>query len=251
MAPSRIFLYRSTNLYAFSRRDPPNVVFHRETVTVRAQGGHCNVSLSSRWRDDASQVVLARCSAFFPHPVLPLLDGFLYSVKDPFRGLYFSPESALVFLSTSQGDKALLHHSLRAISVIAALSLLQVFFGWRFQLPLTLSSCLFFLPALGTSSLYPFSRLKYFHTFLARIVLFPPYSKAFHGAPVAPRTVSTANMSVLFSPFVFRESLLHFWNKLVVYDSSPSCITTDANCQKLRVFRCTDCHNETSAFAEH
>ena len=41
-----------------------------------------------------------------------------------------------------QGDTALLHHSFRALSVITAFNLLQVLFGWRFQLPLTLYSCL-------------------------------------------------------------------------------------------------------------
>ena len=38
-------------------------------------------------------------------------------------------------------------------------------------------------------------------TILARVVLFPSSSKDFHGAPFAPRTVSTANLSVVFLLF--------------------------------------------------
>ena len=76
---------RTTNLYDFHHtRDPPDIVFQEETVAIRTQVGHCNASLSSRWRNDASQVVcasdhdfLVRCSAFLPHPGY-LLQGFLY-----------------------------------------------------------------------------------------------------------------------------------------------------------------------------
>ena len=42
-----------------SPRDPPKVVFHRETVTIWTQVGHCNSSLSSHWRNDASEAVSA------------------------------------------------------------------------------------------------------------------------------------------------------------------------------------------------
>ena len=39
-----------------------------------------------------------------------------------------------------------------------------------------------------------------------------------------------------FSPLAFRELLKHIWHKLVVYDSAPSFIPTDANCQWLSDF---------------
>ena len=124
-----------------SPRDPPNVVLQKETVAMRTQVGHCNASLSSYWRNDASQVVCASDHDFLRDARLSclircyLLEGFLCSVKSPFRGFPFSPENAFVFFpSTAQGDKALLHHSVHAVSVIAELNLLQVLFGWRFQL---------------------------------------------------------------------------------------------------------------------
>ena len=116
-------------------------------------------------------------------------------------------------ISTYQGDKALLHHSFCAVSVITAFNLLQVLFGCRFQLPLTLYSCLLFslgilsklhhclcfFCSLLSEPLYPYPFLgKRIPTFLARIDLFPSSAKAFHGAPSAPRPVSTANLSVLF-----------------------------------------------------
>ena len=76
-----------------------------------------------------------------------------YSVMGPFRGFHFFPESVFFFpVSTFQGGEAFLHRSLRALRVMAAFHLLQVFSGWRFQLPLTLFSCLpFFLSFLSNA----------------------------------------------------------------------------------------------------
>ena len=84
----------------------------------------------------------------------------------------------------------------RAVCVVTAFYLLQVFFGWRFQLPLALCSCLPFFFGLLALSL---SLGEKNPTFLARMDLFPSSFKAFHGTPFAPRTVSTANLSVFFS----------------------------------------------------
>ena len=88
----------------FSSRNPPNVVFQWETVTTLAQLRHRSASLSSRWRNDASQVI---CASDFLHDVqLPclilrhLLEGFLYSIKSPFRGFYCSSENAFVFFQS-------------------------------------------------------------------------------------------------------------------------------------------------------
>ena len=63
--------------------------------------------------------------------------AFLFSVKSPFHDFHFLSESFFIFftVSTFRRDKALLHHSVRAVSVIAAcLILFQVFSSWRFQL---------------------------------------------------------------------------------------------------------------------
>ena len=166
----------------FSPGNPPNVVYQRETVTTRAQERHGHASLSSRWLNDASQVFCASDHDFLNDAQLPclilrhLLEGFLYSVKSPFRGFYFSSENAFVFflVSTFQDDKALLHHSVRAVSVVAAFTLLQVLFGWRFQLPLTLHSCLFFFFRLLSEPLYSFSFLA---KVFPRIVLFHHFPK--------------------------------------------------------------------------
>ena len=113
-----------------------------------------------------------------------------YSIKGPFRGLYFNPENAFVF-SQSPLFKAVKPFFIifRAVSVVTTFHLLHVFFGWRFQLPLALYSCLLFFFSL-------FSKLEtcLLHLFLGedvptfhvRIVLFPSFSKAFHGAPNGP-----------------------------------------------------------------
>ena len=73
-------------------------------------------------------------------------------------------------------------------------------------------------------------------TSLSCTVLFQSFSITFHDAPF----FCTNSCHCLFvnglSPLATRDSLQHCWHKLVVYDSSPSFITTDANCQKLMVF---------------
>ena len=82
-------------------------------------------------------------------------------------------KSVLIFfpLSTFQGEKALLHHSVRAISVIAAFHLLQ-----GTQLPLTLYSCLPFF--------FSLSKPFYSCSFLGKNMhLFPSPSTAFHDEP--------------------------------------------------------------------
>ena len=169
---------------------------------MRAQEGHCDASLSSgmmrrKWSVIVSMIFLhdAQLSCLI---LCYLLESFLFSVKGPFRGFHFNPENASVFfpISTFQGDKALLHHSFRAGSVIT-----------RFQLPLTKYSCLFFFFSLLSEPLYSVFLGKSIATFLARIDLFPSSSKAFHGAPFFQRTVSAANLSVVFLLFAFRDSL--------------------------------------------
>ena len=87
----------------------------------------------------------------------------------------------------------------------------QVLSGWRFQLPLTLYSCLLFFlqPALGTSLLHLLLG-KSIPIFLGRMVLFSSFSKAFTVPPFAPRTVSTANLSVGFSPFCLQIIVVTF-----------------------------------------
>ena len=97
--------------------------------------------------------------------------------KSPFRDFHFLPECVFIFFPLHfLGEKAPLHHSVRAVSVIAAFNVLQVLSGWRFQLPLTLYSCLPFF--LGTLS-KPFHSCsflaKMFTTFLARNVLFASF----------------------------------------------------------------------------
>ena len=58
--------------------------------------------------------------------------------------------------------KAFLHDWFVAIRIMAAFHLFQVFFGWPFQLPLALSSCLFLFVS-------PFSKPSYSCSFLKKI----------------------------------------------------------------------------------
>ena len=134
--------------------------------------------------------------------MLSFLASSCAHLKSPFRGFYFTSENAFVFfsISTFQGDKAPHHHSGRATSVIAAFYLLKVLFGWRFQLPLTLYSCLLFFCRLLSKPLYSLSFFgTNIPTFLACIVLFPSFFQSLPRCAFAPRTVSTANLSVCFS----------------------------------------------------
>ena len=89
-----------------SPRDPPDVVFQRETVAIRAHVGHSNASSSSVWRKGAPQVVRASDHNFLHNTQLCCLvlchqpTCFVCSVEGPFRGLYFSPENAFCILSS-------------------------------------------------------------------------------------------------------------------------------------------------------
>ena len=113
----------------------------------------------------------------------------------------------------------MLHHCLRAVSVIAAFNLLQVLSSWRFQLPLAPYSCLPFFFALETFLLYPLLGER-IPTFFVRTVLFPPFSKAFHDAPFSPQIDTTATLSMvclLLPPETCCNLAGIKW--LVVYDS--------------------------------
>ena len=226
---------------------------------MRAQVGHCDSSLSSSWRDDAPQVICISFHDFLDGAQLPclilrhLLEGFLYSVKSTFRGVQFSSENAFAFFSVPsfQRKESPFHHSVSTISIIAALHLLQVLPGWRFMLPLALHSCLpFFLSIL--------SELFYSKSFAAKICPHLSYvllfSIIFHNLPRCAFFVCKNSYHYHFlnglSPLATRNSLQHCWRKLVVYDSSPSFITTDVNCQKLRVFSLHRLSQRKKAFAE-
>ena len=123
---------------------------------------------------------------FFHNAHLPcfilchLLEGFLSSVKGPFRGFHFSSEGFFFFLifpvSTFQGGEAFLHHSFRAICIMAAFHLLQVSSGWRLQLPLTLYSCLLCFFNQHSKPLCSVS-------FLEKVFLHLTYILFFHGTP--------------------------------------------------------------------
>ena len=56
----------------FSSRNPPNVVFQRQNATMMAQLRHRSSSLSSRWRNEASQVICASDHDFLHDVQLPL-----------------------------------------------------------------------------------------------------------------------------------------------------------------------------------
>ena len=86
------------------------------------------------------------------------------------------------FQSTFQGGEAFLHHLFRAISVITTLYFLQVFFGWRFQLPLALYTCLLFFFS-------QFSKLSYSCSFLEKILPHSTYIWFFSHHSPNPSTV--------------------------------------------------------------
>ena len=193
---------------------PPNVVFQGETVAMRAQMRHCD---SSYWRDDTPQVISTS-----NHDLLRTILNFsASSVKGPFRRCHFFPESVLKFIPVSsfQGGEAFLHHSFRAIRVMAALHLLQVFSGWRFVLPLTSYSCLLFFVGRLSKPLYSVS-------FLEKVFPHPTYIWFFSHHSPNPSAVRFFLHNLVFLFFAFRELLKHFWHKLVVYDFPPSLITT-------------------------
>ena len=155
----------------FSPRDPPNVVFQGETVAIRAQVGHRNYSLPSRWRDDASQIICASDHDFLHNAqlsclTLSYLEGFLSSVKSPFRGFNFIFWKCCRILPSLHfsGEKALPHHC-------------------------ACSQC---HRSIWLAPTDPVSCLgKSIPTFLARIVLFTSISNSFHDTPHAPQTLST------------------------------------------------------------
>ena len=134
-------------------------------------------------------------------------------------------------LPTFQRKKTMFHHSVSTISIIAALDLHQVLPGRRFLLPLALHSCLPFFQLPLETSLQLIYLGNNIPTSLVCTVLFP----SFHSLPRC-ETHAAATFVNGVSPSATSESLYHCWHKLDVYDSSPSFITTDANCQKLRVF---------------
>ena len=197
----------------FSHRNPPNVVFQRETVTMMAQLRHRSSSLSSRWRNDASQVICASDHDFLHDVQLPCL-----ILRPPARKLplfYQNAHSAAftsvlkMFLYSSQSPlfratKLLLHHSVRATNVIAAFNLLRVLFGWRFQLPLTLYSCLLFFCRLLSEPLYSLSLSWHKCSHIPRMycsfpIIFPKPSTV----RLLPRELSPLLICQCVSPFAF------------------------------------------------
>ena len=159
------------------------------------------------WRNDASQAICASDHDFLDDAQLPslilrhLLSFFLYSVKSPFRGFYFSSENVFCILPSLHftGRQSLLNHSFRAVNVITAFTLLPstLWLAIPAATDPVFLPVLLLQPALGTSLLYFFLG-RSIPTFLVCTVLFPSFSKAFHGAPSAPRAVSTAKLSVVF-----------------------------------------------------
>ena len=138
-------------------------------------------------------------------------------------------------LSTLQGEKAMHHHSVRAVSVIAALNLLQVLFGWRIQRPLTLCTC---WPCFFGLLSEPF----YSCCFLAKILPHLSYvfflSLNFQSLPrcafLSPQTHATATLSMVRPLLPSETRCNNSGINCSCMNSSPSLITTD--CQKLRVF---------------
>ena len=207
-------------------------VFQVETVAIRTQVRHRD----SSWRDDAPHVVRASDHDEFLHNaqlscliLCYLLKGFFYSVRGPFRGLYFNPENAFVFfpVSTFQGCNKCHHGILLAPSIL-----------WLvIQLPLALYSCLLFFFSLFSKLLYSFSFSEKVFPHSSYVLFFSCHFPKHSTMRLLPHELSPLPICQWFFSFCLqRESLKHFWHMLVVYDSSPSRITTDADCQKLRFF---------------
>ena len=121
---------------------------------------------------------LASSIATFPKASF-ILSKFHSKTFTPFLKVFF-----IFFpLSAFQGDKAILHQTERAISVIAAFHLLQVLSGWGFQLPLTLCSSFPFFFCLLSKPFCSCSFLaKIFPHFSHVLFFFPSFSDAFHDA---------------------------------------------------------------------
>ena len=130
-----------------------------------------------------------------------LFESFLYSVKSPFQDFHFplsrreSPASSFDASNQSHCNVSLARNTLW-LSIPAATD------------PVFLLAFLL-QPPLETFSTIVLSQQKY-STFLARIVLFPSYAKAFHDAPFSPQTHTTATLSKACPPFASRDSLQHY-----------------------------------------
>ena len=127
-------------------------------------------------------IVIFLHSAHLPCFILcHLLEGFLSSVKGPFRGFHFSSEGVFfVFFPVST-----LHGG-----IMAAFHLLQVSSGWRLQLPLTLYSCLLCFFNQHSKPLCSVS-------FLEKVFPNLPYMWFFHGTFFSPQPICAAHLSVV------------------------------------------------------
>ena len=164
---------------------------------IRTQMGHRDSSLSSKWRYDAPQVVRASDHNFLHNDQFVCLTvAFSSTLKMPLsQSPLFREVKPFFFIIISCSECR--HCVLLAPSIfLAGDSTCQ----WP-----CIPAC-FFQPVLET---YFLNLLlgENIPTCHELIVLFPSFFKAFHGAPVAPRTLSTANLSVVFSPFALREWL--------------------------------------------
>ena len=164
-----------------------------------------HTSLSSCWRDTAPQVICTFQQHFLHGTQLSclifrhLLEGFLCSIKGPFRGFCLDSEDAFVFfpLSSFQRKGGLLHHPGSAISPCLHNTSRVPGIPWP---TIRVAIGLVSLPAFLSrhpleTSLISVSHRRNTPTFLVCTGLFPAFSITIHDAPSSPRRRTTATLS--------------------------------------------------------
>ena len=144
-----------------------------------------------------------------------LLAGFLSSVKGPFRGFHFFPDSVFLILPS-------LHLSRRyhgSISLAPSILWLAIPAATDLCIPACFSS------TTSTRSLFALFLSWRKYSYISRTYCSSTVRLFF----------STTYLHCTFvsglSSFAFRKLLKHTWHMLVVYDSSPALLTREANCQ--------------------
>ena len=105
-------------------------------------------------------------------------------------------KASLIF---SKAHSVSTHFSSESIFIFFPISIFQAVKAFFILLPRTLYSCLLFFVSQLSKPLYSVSFLEKVFLHLPYIVLFPSFSKSFHGTPSFPPPASIAHLTMVFS----------------------------------------------------